>query len=333
MDANSSRMELEGDHQTGKKELSETITLRPIELSDVDDLMVWFTDERVSQYCVWDTYTSKEQAIDYVKNMAIPHPWLRVICVNNRAIGTISVTPKSGNDQCRAELGYALGYSFWGKGIMKKAVDLVISTIFEEWPHLERLEAIVDVTNKGSQRVLDKSGFQREGVLRKDKMDESSSKSQSEADQVGKEESSKIITIRSLELTDVDDLMVWVPDERVTKYFLLDTCTSSKHQQAIDFINNWVIPHPWLKVICINNKAIGTISVTPNSGNDKCRAALGYILARSFWGGIMTTAVEMVISTIFEECPYLERLEAIVDVSNKGSQRVLQKAGFQREGV
>ena len=41
------------------------------------------------------------------------------------------------------------------------------NTIFAEWPHLERLEAIVDVENPGSQRVLEKAGFQREGVLRK----------------------------------------------------------------------------------------------------------------------------------------------------------------------
>ena len=32
---------------------------------------------------------------------------------------------------------------------------------------MERLEAIVDVENVGSQRVLEKAGFQREGVLRK----------------------------------------------------------------------------------------------------------------------------------------------------------------------
>lgn len=39
-------------------------------------------------------------------------------------------------------------------------------TIFIEWPHLERLEALVDVQNGGSQRVLEKAGFEREGVLR-----------------------------------------------------------------------------------------------------------------------------------------------------------------------
>ncbi|CAI9098789.1 OLC1v1035496C1 [Oldenlandia corymbosa var. corymbosa] len=169
MDETCSKIQSEDDDQVRKQqeESCETITLRPMELSDVDDFMVWVTDDRVSKYCLWDTYTSKDQAIDFIKNRAIPHPWLKAICTNNRAIGTISVTPNSGNDKCRAELGYVLAHSFWGKGIMTKAVEMVISTIFEEWPYLERVEALVDVDNIGSQRVLEKAGFQREGVLRK----------------------------------------------------------------------------------------------------------------------------------------------------------------------
>lgn len=151
----------------GFQESSEVITIRPVELSDVDDLMVWLTDDQVSRYCLWDTYTSREQALDYIKNIAIPHPWSKVICISNRPIGAISVTPNSGNDKCRAELGYVLGRCYWGKGIMTRAVKTVASAIFDEWPYLERLEATVDINNQASQRVLEKSGFQREGVLRK----------------------------------------------------------------------------------------------------------------------------------------------------------------------
>lgn len=149
------------------KEIDE-ITLRPIELTDVDDFMEWATDEKVSQFCTWDTYTCKDEALDYINNNAILHPWLRVICTKNRAIGAISVTPNSGYlDSCRAELGYVLAYKYWGKGIVTKAVKIVVSNIFKEWPDLERIEAFVDVDNKGSQRVLEKAGFLKEGVLRK----------------------------------------------------------------------------------------------------------------------------------------------------------------------
>ncbi|CAN1129181.1 Putative [ribosomal protein S5]-alanine N-acetyltransferase [Linum perenne] len=44
---------------------------------------------------------------------------------------------------------------------------MVTEVIFEERPEMERLEALVDVENVGSQRVLEKAGFVKEGVLRK----------------------------------------------------------------------------------------------------------------------------------------------------------------------
>ncbi|KAL7105268.1 hypothetical protein ACP275_07G033200 [Erythranthe tilingii] len=145
------------------------ITLRPIELSDVDDFMMWATDERVTRFCLWSTYPSKEQAVDYIKNHAIPHPWLRLICLDdNRAVGSITVTPctDSGYDRCRAEIGYVVAHEYWGRGIATLAVKMAAAAIFKEWPHLRRLQGVADVDNRGSQRVLEKSGFEREGVLR-----------------------------------------------------------------------------------------------------------------------------------------------------------------------
>ncbi|KAL8485158.1 hypothetical protein ACS0TY_027453 [Phlomoides rotata] len=92
---------------------------------------------------------------------------VRAICLGSRVVGTISVSPDSGDPRCRAELGYVVAYEHWGKGIATQAVKMVANVIFDEWPHLQRLEAFVDVDNEGSQRVLEKSGFVREGVLRK----------------------------------------------------------------------------------------------------------------------------------------------------------------------
>ncbi|KAH9682585.1 N-acetyltransferase domain-containing protein [Citrus sinensis] len=148
-------------------ELSSDISLRLLDLSDIDDFMVWASDEKVTRFCSFDSYTSKEDGINYIKNTVSRHPWYRAICVNNRPVGSISVTANSGNDKCRGELGYVLAADYWGKGIATKAVKMVANTIFDEWPHLERLEALVVVDNAGSQRVLEKAGFKREAVLRK----------------------------------------------------------------------------------------------------------------------------------------------------------------------
>ncbi|RYR59110.1 hypothetical protein Ahy_A05g024952 isoform B [Arachis hypogaea] len=50
---------------------------------------------------------------------------------------------------------------------MTFVVKQVKKVALREFSHLERLEALVDAENVGSQRVLEKAGFQKEGVLRK----------------------------------------------------------------------------------------------------------------------------------------------------------------------
>ncbi|KAM7279930.1 hypothetical protein ACFE04_007064 [Oxalis oulophora] len=148
--------------------INNSISLRALVLSDIDDFMVWASDDKVTPFCTWEPYTNKEDAINYITNTVLPHPFFMAICLNTRPIGAISVCMNPNvADQCRAELGYVLGSEYWGKGIATIAVKIAAKKVFDEWPELERLEALVDVQNVGSQRVLEKAKFTREGVLRK----------------------------------------------------------------------------------------------------------------------------------------------------------------------
>ncbi|CAN0856984.1 Uncharacterized N-acetyltransferase p20 [Linum grandiflorum] len=128
--------------------------------------MVWASDETVAQYCSWEPYTSKEEGLSFIQNWVLPHPWYRAICLNGTPVGIVFVTKNSGGDACRGELGYLLASGHWGKGIATKAVKMVTEVVFKERPELERVEAVVDVDNVRSQRVLEKCGFAREGVMR-----------------------------------------------------------------------------------------------------------------------------------------------------------------------
>jgi RimJ/RimL family protein N-acetyltransferase len=84
----------------------------------------------------------------------------RAICL----AGEVSVTPTG--DPNRAELGYVLARAHWGKGVATAAVKRTLATVFGEVEGLESVEALVDVANPASQRVLEKAGFTREAVLR-----------------------------------------------------------------------------------------------------------------------------------------------------------------------
>ncbi|KAK6265784.1 hypothetical protein QUC31_016621 [Theobroma cacao] len=143
------------------------ITLRPYELSDVDDFMKWSCDDEVISRTRLRYFTSREDALSYLKEVVIPRPWCRAICLEGKPIGFIAFKPCSANEKCRGSISYALGSKYWGKGIVTKAVKMVVPIVFKEFPYVERVQGLVDVDNKASQRVLEKAGFQKEGTLRK----------------------------------------------------------------------------------------------------------------------------------------------------------------------
>ncbi|KAL5782642.1 hypothetical protein ACOSP7_007671 [Xanthoceras sorbifolium] len=144
------------------------ISLRSFKLSDADDFLKWASDDRVTRYLRWHSITSKEEALTYLEHVAIPHPWRRSICLDDHSIGYISIKPDSGDDHRRAHVGYAVAAEYWGQGIVTMALKLAVSKVFDQdMTDLVRLEALVEVENKGSQKVLEKVGFQQEGLLRK----------------------------------------------------------------------------------------------------------------------------------------------------------------------
>lgn len=64
-------------------------------------------------------------------------------------------------------IGYWLAEPFWGQGLMPKVVSKAIELIKIEWKNLVRIEAHIYTSNKPSTRVVKKSHFQFEGILRK----------------------------------------------------------------------------------------------------------------------------------------------------------------------
>jgi len=79
---------------------------------------------------------------------------------------------------------------------------------------------------------------------------------------------------------------------------------------------------------------VGTVSAWPAPGEDGRKASFGYCIRYDHWGrGIASAAVKKAVGEVFKEWPELERLEATVETGNVASVRVLEKAGFKREGL
>ena len=87
------------------------------------------------------------------------------ITLDDKVIGSIGVFRCENIHFRTAEMGYYIGEPYWGKGIMTSAVKQTCQYIFEH-TDIIRIFAEPFSENAASCRVLEKSGFQFEGLLR-----------------------------------------------------------------------------------------------------------------------------------------------------------------------
>ena len=80
------------------------------------------------------------------------------------AVGDISVVAADMRSESAA-VGYCLSRALWGRGVMTEALSRVVGYLIGE-VGFYRIEARHVLENAASGRVMEKCGFQQEGVLR-----------------------------------------------------------------------------------------------------------------------------------------------------------------------
>ena len=107
-----------------------------------------------------------EHARNWIQHVRENEPATRFcIATPKEAIGEIGIVLQPDVHRYSAEIGFWIGESYWGKGLMTKAVDWMVNYCFESL-HLKRIFADVVDYNLASKKVLQKCGFELEGVLR-----------------------------------------------------------------------------------------------------------------------------------------------------------------------
>lgn len=89
----------------------------------------------------------------------------RAIIIGGEAVGSVGVFVQNDVKRKSAELGYWLGEPFWGKGVMSAAVRQICAEAFERFD-IVRIYAEPFAYNAASRKVLQKSGFTLEGVMK-----------------------------------------------------------------------------------------------------------------------------------------------------------------------
>lgn len=148
----------------------ERIVLRGFTRTDRNALFALFSDSRVTRYWSHHAWTEITQAQRYLNGIARGwrdgslQQWAIADLQTDQAIGSLTfydIVPA----HARAGIGYALQPDHWGKGLAAEAVDLALRHAFGNLGWM-RIEADTDPDNAASIRLLERVGFQREGLAR-----------------------------------------------------------------------------------------------------------------------------------------------------------------------
>ena len=141
---------------------------RPVTTDAERIFQTYAQDREVTRYVEWIPHTSVETTKKFIAlcqdrwTNSVAFPYVITRKEDGELLGMIEVRPKGH----RANFGYVLGRSYWGNGFMPEAIAAIVKITLEP-PAVYRMEATCDVENKASARALEKSGFLREGLLRR----------------------------------------------------------------------------------------------------------------------------------------------------------------------
>ena len=146
------------------------LILRPMRMSDAQDIFNYSSDPIVARHVLWDAHRSVADSRFYLRSMirqyraGLPGSYGIVQKDTGRVVGTIGFMWYSEENQS-AEVGYSLAHWLWNRGLMSEALQAVIDMGFIHLP-LNRIEAMHDTDNPASGRVMLKCGMTREGTMR-----------------------------------------------------------------------------------------------------------------------------------------------------------------------
>jgi len=145
------------------------LVLRELRPEDAEAIFGIFGDEEVMRYRDMPVFTHLESARQLIEQMRShcelgeETHWGITFKEDDHVVGICGYSWHLGRQF--GAIGYDLARLYWKQGIMTEAVQALLRFGFEV-RNLHRVEARVRMGNDASMRLLQKLGFQEEGILR-----------------------------------------------------------------------------------------------------------------------------------------------------------------------
>jgi RimJ/RimL family protein N-acetyltransferase len=144
------------------------------------------------------------------------------------------------------------------------------------------------------------------------------------------------VRLRALAAHDADALLALHSDAAVMRYWSCPPWTGrdqalahieriAREREAMEF-------YPWVATLPDDDTLIGTCTLF-DIHREHRRGVIGYALRSPFWGqGLAGEMVRLALGHAFDTLD-LNRIEADIDPDNLASCRLVERAGFRREGT
>jgi ribosomal-protein-alanine N-acetyltransferase len=148
--------------------LTPRLRLRPWRPTDVDDVLRYAQDPEWSRFLrLLPRPYERVDAERFLARQLLRDPLSHAawaLELNGTVIGGVDLRLRF--EDLLAEIGYSLARTHWRQGLCTEAARAVIDTTFTNYRDLNRIHARADHRNTASQRVMEKLGMTREGILR-----------------------------------------------------------------------------------------------------------------------------------------------------------------------
>lgn len=151
--------------------IGQNVQLRRVRPSDAEAIFERVNDSEVVRWTTRIPHPYPEDgAREFIKKsleqweQGSAYVYAITLCGSDELAGVISLGNVFLKHGC-AELGFWLGKSYWGRGLMTDAARLILQVAFDDLG-LYRVYASAFEANIASRKVLEKVGFQLEGVMR-----------------------------------------------------------------------------------------------------------------------------------------------------------------------
>jgi RimJ/RimL family protein N-acetyltransferase len=109
---------------------------------------------------------SRDHARSFIRAVIDSDPPMAYAIANEQeAFGVVGFLPGQDVYYRSAEVGFWIGEEYWGRGIMSRVLQAFSEYLFLNF-EFNRLYCGIFSSNPASARVLEKSGYQREGILK-----------------------------------------------------------------------------------------------------------------------------------------------------------------------